>query len=207
MQIDPVVITNLAMALCGDLSKTNRMTAFTRAACGNNMVLHVAFDFYESAKGRMLAAKPWQGTRKRKALTVSADDPLIDGKWAYKYVRPPDCLILEKVVDTNDAEYPYEVAIEEDANLKNVRWVYCNEADVYAKYIVAVGEETYLPGMERLHALYLAEDIISTVISDPVKAALMMDRLRKRTTEFMAEGLKEGYVENEQGQRQYVDLY
>lgn len=205
--MDRVTIVNMAAGLLGDISGSKRMTAFTRAGCNGNTVPLVAMDFYESAKKRMLASREWSGTRKIAALSASADAAILSGKWDYKYAKPPDCWVLLKVVDDSDNEYPYEVVVEEDANHKNVLWVYCNEADVYAKYIIDAGEETYLPGMDRLHAIYLAEDIATTVIGEPAKAAILMDRLRGMEAECMGLGLKEGYVESEAGTDEYVNLF
>jgi len=205
--MNQVTIVNMALGLVGDLGKVKRMTAFTRTGCGSSTILNVLFDFYEAAKKRMIAARKWQGSRKFKALTASDDDPLMDGKWGYKYARPADCWILEKVCDDSENEYEYEVVVEENASGQNVRWIYANEADLYAKYAIDMAEEDYLPGMGMLHALYLAEAGVSAAISDPAKAAAIRADLVKREPAMMAAALKENYVANETGANELTDLY
>src|SRR3990167_9314575 len=181
--MDQVTVVNMAVGELGDLTETKRMTAFSRAGCGSSTPLHVALDFYQVSKEEMLAAAPWQGTRKVKALTVHAAAPLLSGLWAYKYTRPGDCLILEAVLDTSGVEYDYEVGNEEDATGKNQRWIYCNEPDVCGRYILNVGEETYLPGMAQYHALCLAAHIAATVVRDKANAAVFLNSVEGRKRE------------------------
>lgn len=205
--MDAATIVNMCVGELGDLTEKKRMTAFSRSGCGNSTALHVAYDFYQPSKEEMLAAAAWQGTRKVKALTVSADDPVLSGKWTYKYVRPPDCLLLLAVTDTSGNEYDYELVNEEDAAGKNVRWIYCNEADMLARYVLDVGEETYLPGMAQYHALCLAAHVAATAVRDKANAAIFLRTVDQRKREALALGLKETYIPNERGSRAYTDLY
>ena len=204
---DPVKIVNAALGQLGDLTIYKRMEVFSRTGCGSSNALSAAFDHYDFAKEQMLGALDWSRARKTKALTVSADDPLVTA-WSYKYARPADCLILRKVIDEDETEYEWEAMREENSVGQDIEWIYCNAADVYARYTVDVGEEQYNSGMAQLHALYLAEMIAPTVTGNAAKVLMVTERLRRRAELLcLALGAREGYVEDEKGEHELTDLF
>ena len=170
---DPVSICNAALGMLGDVGKARRMRNMTRGA--NTLPIHeVAIDFYFAAKEQMHAMMDWKRTRKVKELTLKVDDdgeneaPVLSGKWTYKYVRPPDCLIFRKVLDTDGTEWEYDLVVEESVKSTNTReagygeyyndeYIYCNVADAIGWYTILIGEERYVPGMGQLHAMILAQ--------------------------------------------------
>ncbi len=210
MGTDQATIVNLAAGELGDLAKLKRMTSFTRAGCGSSTALHVAFDFYQASKEQMLAALDWSRSRKIKALTVHADDPL-DTKWAYKYVRPPDCLILRKIIDSEDTEYAWEEMNEErivGETTFNDEYIYTDLDSAYARYTFDLSEVQYNVGMAQLHALYLAEHMAATVVGDNARALLIVQKLQARAERLcLALGAKEGYVADEQGAHELTDCF
>lgn len=203
-----VAIINMALGHLGDSGKLKRMTTFSRDGC-TNAVLHAAYDFYTEAKKEMHAVMDWQRTRKIVALTQSSDDPILDEKWTYKYVRPADCLILRKVIDEQGNSYAYDEVNEissAQANL-NDEYIYTNVDDAIAWYTILIGEERYLPGMARLHAMFLARDLTMQATGN-VKLLVTFDQMQEKIRQYcMALGATEGYVEQEDGERTVTDCY
>jgi hypothetical protein len=207
MGTDAVSICNMAFGHLGDLGKIKRMSSFSRAGCTQD-THHVALDFYESAKIEMHGMMDWQRTRKVGELTVSDDDPLLSGKWTYKYVRPPDALIFRKVLDSYGAEYEYDQVNEIGADNKNAEWIYANVEDAIGWWTILIGEERYMPGMDVLHSLILARDLAMTVTAKPEARLALVQELRGDARNFcMSLAAQEGYIENEAGKRELTDLY
>jgi len=206
--MDPVTICNMALGHLGDLSKAKRLTAFTEAAAGNNTAHHAALTFYDASKREMHALYDWPRTRKVQALTVSADAPLLDGTWTYKYARPADALVFRKVLDTDGKEYAFDQVNETDGSGHNVEWIYCNESDVLGWWTILIGEERYMPGMEELHSLILAQKLAMTVTAKIEVRLAFVKELEGRTVRFCKSlAAQEGYVEAERGEHQYTDCY
>jgi len=202
----------MAFGLLGDLGKVKRLTAFTRVGCGNNPVHHAALDFYDTAKEQMHAMMDWRRARKIKALTMHADPPVVSGLWSYKYVRPPDALLIRKLIDVSGTEYEWEQGNEErvDGNGQafNDEYIYCNETDMYALYSILIGEDRYMPGMAQLHALILADSIAMTATGKEGTGMAISAKLHQRMeTLCMGLGAKEGYVANEKGENAMTDLF
>jgi hypothetical protein len=202
MATDQAGIVNAAAGELGDLGKTKRMTAFTRAGCGSSNVLNAAYDFYSMAKEQMLGAFDWSRARKVKALTAVDADPVMT-QWAYKFARPSDCLILRKVLDDSGMEYEFDEVNEEriaDETTYNDEYIYTNVEATIIRYTFDVAEERYNVGMAQLHALYLAEHIAPTVVGDNAKATIIVQKLQAREERICkALGSLEGYVEDEDG--------
>jgi hypothetical protein len=209
--MDQVTICNMAVGHLGDLGITKRMTAFTRAGCGSSTVLHSALDFYESAKRQMHAMMDWARTRKVKALTVHADAPLLDGKWDYKYVRPPDCLVFRKLIDDTGQTYEWDEVNEEriaGGQTFNDEYIYTNLEDAIGWWTILIEEERYLPGMEELHALILAEKLAMTVTGKTETRLVLASELRGEAARLCkALGATEGYVEGEEGSHELTDKF
>lgn len=207
---DPVSICNMALGALGDISKAKRMTSMARTA-NTNPVHHVAIDYYQASKEQMHAMMDWQRTRKVKALTVSTVDPVLVGKWTYKYVRPPDCLIFRKVIDDGKREYEYELVNEESTDhsaLFNDEYIYTSIENAIGWYTILIGEERYMPGMAQLQSLILAQNLaMSVTAKESVRLALASELERRAERLCMALGSHEGYVENESGSHEYTGLY
>lgn len=201
--MDNVGIVNMAAGLLGDLGRTKRMTAFTVAGCGGSLPLLAALDFYQEAQDRMLAAKEWSRTTKTVALSVSTDDPLLDGKWSYKYTRPPDALIIRGILDSSGNEYEWDDMAEQriaGGETFNDEYIYANIADALCRYTFRVGPDRYLPGMGLLHARYLAESMAMSVTAKMADAVLLSREIERRYERLCkALGAKEGYVAEEKG--------
>lgn len=196
---DPVTICNMALGLLGDLTKVKRMTTMTRAGLTHD-IHHVALDFYEPSKIEMHAMMDWARTRKVAALTVSADDPVLDGKWTYKYVRPPGAILFRKVIDTSGIKYEFDEVNEVASDGTNAEYIYTNVADAIGWWTILIGEERYMPGMDTLHSMILAQKLAMTVTAKPAVRFEFMEELRKNMRDFcMALGSREGWVENEDG--------
>ena len=221
---DPVSICNAALGMLGDVGKARRMRSMSRGA--NTLPIHeVAIDFYFAAKEQMHAMMDWKRTRKVKELTLKVDNdgeneaPVLSGKWTYKYVRPPDCLIFRKVLDTDGTEWEYDLVVEESVKSTNTReagygeyyndeYIYCNVADALGWYTILIGEERYVPGMGQLHAMILAQQLaMSTTGKIGVRAGLAQELQVRAERLCMALGAKEGYVEKEEGENEYTEHY
>ena len=210
--MDPVSVCNMSVGLLGDLGKTKRMTAFSVAGCGGSLPLITALDFYQEAQDRMLAAQEWSRTTKTVALSVSTEDPLLDGKWTYKYTRPPDALIIRAVLDDTGTEYEWDDMAEQriaGGQTFNDEYIYANVEDALCKYTFRVGPDRYLPGMGLLHARYLAESICMSVTAKVADAVLLSREIERRYERLCkALGAKEGYVAEERGdEKLLVDFF
>lgn len=197
--MDPVTICNAALGMLGDLTKVKRMTTMNRAGITVD-VHHVAVDFYDSAKIEMHAMMDWQRTRKVRALTVSADAPILDGRWTYKYVRPPDTILFRKVLDTSGNKYEFDEVNEVGSDSKNTEYIYANVVDAIGWWTILIGEERYMPGMDTLHSMILAQKLAMTVTAKPEVRMAFVQELRADMRNFcMSLGSQEGWVENEDG--------
>jgi hypothetical protein len=205
---EAVNICNQALAHLGDLSKFKRMTAFTRTAAGDNTAHHAALDFYESAKKQMHGMMDWRRTRKVAALMVHADAPTLSGKWSYKYVRPADCFIFRKLVDTSATEYEWDEINEATLTNVNAEYIYANQADALGWYTILVPESQYMAGMEELHSLILAQKLVMTVSAKADLRLALTRELQGRVEDLcMGLGATETYIENERGTNELTDLY
>jgi len=204
-----VKIINMAVGLLAELAEHRRLTAFTRAAAGDSTILHAALDFYEESKLELLSLRKWHCARKLKALTVSDDDPVLSGKWTYKYARPADCLILHKITDVNDTDDIAwdRMAEERTGTVYTDDWILTNHADAYAVYTFNVGEERYLPGMATLHSLLLMRMLAMTITSKERSKIIALQEFEQRKNELIGQAVSEGYVANEKGKRDYTGLY
>jgi len=192
-------IINMGLAHLAEITAQKRMTSVARENC-NTDPQHACLDFYDECKLEMLAYMDWSRARKRKALTVSDDDPIIDGKWTYKYSRPSDCLVIRAIIDTSEYEYEWELGVEETDSV-DYEWIYTSVADAYIRYTYPLAESRYTVGMAMLHSMILAERVAMTVTADEKKVEMVTTKLHKRV-EILAQklGASEGYVEDEHGQ-------
>jgi len=201
----------MAFGLLGDLGKVKRLTAFTRVGCGNNPVHHAALDFYDTAKEQMHAMMDWRRARKIKALTMHADPPVVSGLWSYKYVRPPDALLIRKLIDVSGTEYEWDQGNEErvaNGRTFDDEYLYANATDLYAWYAILIGEDRYMPGMAQLHALVLADSIAMTATGKEGTGMAISAKLHQRMeTLCMGLAAQEGYVANEGGEHAMTKLF
>ena len=201
-----VSIINMAVGLMGELAPHRRLTAFTRAGASDSIILNAALDFYEESKRELMSLRPWRCATKIKALTVSADDPVLDGKWTYKYARPADCLLLQRITDTDGQEdVSWErMAEERSGTVYTDDWILTNLVDAYAIYTFNVGEERYLPGMAILHSLLLLRMLAMTINAKEQSKILALQEFEQRKNQLIGNIMREGYVENEKGSREYT---
>jgi len=199
-------IINMGLAHLAEINAQNRMTSVSRDNC-NTDPQHAALDFYDESKLEMLAYMDWSRARKRKAMTVSDEDPIISGKWTYKYSRPSDCLIVRAVIDTYEREYDWELGVEENEEADD-EWIYTNVADAYLRYTYSLDEIRYTAGMAMLHSMILAERVAMTVTADEKKVEMVTAKLHNRI-EILAQklGASEGYVKNEHGEVPYTESF
>lgn len=208
--MDPVTICNAALGMLGDVSGSKRMTTMDRAKV-TQPSHHVILDFYDTAQEEMLAAIEWQRAQKIVTMTVSADDPVLSGLWTYKYVRPPDAVIIRALCDTSGKEYKFQDMAEEriaGGQKFDDEYIYCNEEDMLCRYTYRLSEARYMPGMAPLHAAYLAEQAAMSVLGNEGKAMLITKRLELRIERLCkAWGGKEKYIENEKGKWGMTSVY
>jgi len=207
--MDAVTICNMALGLLGDLTKIKRMTTMERTGLTHD-VHHVAVDFYEVAQREMHAMMDWPRTRKVAELTVSADAPVLDGKWTYKYVRPADAFLFRKMLDTSGNTYEFDQVNEIGSDGRNTEYIYANLADAIGWWTILIGEERYMPGMEILHSMILAQKLAMTVTAKPAVRMAFVEELKKGMRNYcMSLASQEGYVLNEHGDEKtlLVDCY
>jgi hypothetical protein len=203
-----VEICNMAIGHLGEITEARRLTSMSRSAASGN-AQHACLDFYEESKRQMLAFMQWECCNKVAKLTVSDDDPTLNGQWAYKYTRPADCLILRKIIDSSGNEYPWTRMNEaREGTAYNDDWIYTNLEDALALYTFRVGEEKYLPGMALLQSVLLAEMIAMTIVADAKKALMITQKLQLRVERLaQALGATEGYVEEEGGSKDVTGVF
>lgn len=202
-------ICNMALAHLAQINAQKRMTVFQRSSA-NTDPQHACLDFYDESKEEMLAYMDWPRATKRKALSVSSADPIVDGKWTYKYTRPADCLIVRAVIDTSGIEYEWELGAEVDAGDASLtdEWIYTNLDDAYIRYTYLLDESRYTVGMAMLHSMILAERVCMTVTAKPEIVEVITRKLHSRI-EILAQklGASEGFVENEHGETKMTEVF
>ena len=201
-------ICNMAIGHLGELTQVSRMTSMLRTSARGN-VQHAILDFYNESKRQMLAYMEWPRTNKVIALTVSDDAPLLSGRWNYKYVRPADCVIIRKIIDTSGNEYKWGEGHEaREGTVYNDEWIYTNVADALIEYTFLIGEERYVAGMAMLQSMLLAEMVAMTATGDAKTALLFTQKLHTRIEQIaQAHGAKEGYVEEEHGSKNVTGVF
>lgn len=202
-------IVNMALAHLAEITAQKRMTVFARSGC-NTDPQHACLDFYEACQDEMLAYMDWPRAQRRIALTVSSADPIISGKWTYKYARPDDCLIVRAIIDTDETEYKWDEGAEAQTGNPALsdEWIYTNLEDAYLRYTYRLDESRYTVGMAMLHSMLLAERVCMTVTAKPQIVQMITTKLHGRI-ETLAQklGASEGYVKDEHGESLMTDVY
>lgn len=79
--------------------------------------------WYDQALLETLEAYDWSFARKRVTLAPSTEDPPIDGRWAYRFLYPSDCLVARYIANpggyTADA-IPFTVEMNDEGEVKNI---------------------------------------------------------------------------------------
>ncbi len=116
-------------------------------------------------------------------------------KFAYTYVYPSDCLMLQKVIDQN-AENENDLGVQ---YIRERNMIYCDQEDSYAKYNTREEDPTNWDDiLQTCITLKLAHEICIDITGDQAKADKIFDELGR----MLATGKGSAMSERVEGQEE-----